>query len=406
MPEMEWVMVDYPIAGLERSELEAKAKLAYPEIVDLLTRNRNKTQAAQPSVTAEQLEETIRVPGSTINEILEKFNLSFNKLCWSDGLPLVPPTREAVNEMLSGISLPRDTVIGLLYPNQGKATVEKIAINAVMAGCRPDYMPILVAAIKAITSPEFNQEQNLLSTGSFFPVVVVNGPIAKKVNINSGRGIFGPGWRANATIGRAVRLIVINIGGAWPDVNDMGVMGHPAKYTCCIAENEASSPWPSLSEELGYPRDISAVTVMPGMFMGYLHTVGGQNAEDVLQPLCEQLSATITTSIATPRAKTFVVLNPVHARMLHKMGLSKQGVKQYIYENARHSSERYLRMTKLTIMEPDPKVLKAIPTWPGSTIPMHESIDQIRILVAGAEGTQGVFIRVYLGDWVTCQVQT
>lgn len=355
--------------------------------------------------TVEKAQQTIRLFGKTINEILERLNASFLKLHWSDGLPLVPPTQEALDEMLSGVSLPPDEVVGLLYPNQGKATIKKIAINAVMAGCRPDYMPIIVAAIKAIITPEYNQELNLISTGSFFPVVLVNGPIAKKVNINSGRGVFGPGWRANATIGRAVRLVIINIGGSWPDINDMGNMGHPGKYTCCIAENEASSPWPSLSEELGYPKESNTVTVMPGLFMGYMGTVGGPNPEDVLQPLCEQLCSTHTTSSITPSAQTLVVLNPLHAKMLHNMGLSKQDIKQYIYENTRISSEKYLRMAKLAVNE-RVKVRKDLSTWPGSTIPMHESPDKICVIVAGAEGAQGLFVRGFLGNMVTCKVPT
>jgi hypothetical protein len=405
MPEIGWAVVEYPVAGLGPTELEAKAKFAYPKIVDILTKGRGIIESIPPPNTNEKVQQTIRLYGNTINEILEKLNISFNQFRWSDGLPLVPPTREAVDEMLSGISLPPDEVIGLLYPNQGKATVEKIAINAVMAGCRPDYMPILVAAVKAIITPKYNQEQNLISTGSFFPVILVNGPIASKVNLNAGRGVFGPGWRANATIGRAVRLMIINIGGSWPGINDMGVLAHPAKYTCCIAENEASSPWLSFSEELGYPKGTSTVTVMPGMFMGYFHTIGGPNAEDILQPLCEQLSSAITTSNTIPRAKTLVILNPAHAKMLQNMGLDKKDVKQYIYENARHNSETYLRMAKLGVVEEDPEVRRTICTWPGATFPVHESLDQVRVIVAGAEGTQDVFIRVFLGDIVTCEIR-
>lgn len=405
MSEMGWVVAEYPLFGIGPAELEAKAKLAYPEVVDLLTKGRENNEAMPRPRAEEKPSQTIRLFGDSINEILEKLNAGFNKLHWSDGLPLVPPTREALDEMLSGISLPPDEVVGFLYPNQGKATVGKIAINAVMAGCRPDYMPILVAAIKAITTPQYNQELNLISTGSFFPVVLVNGPVAKKVNMNSGRGLFGPGWRANATIGRAVRLMIINLGGSWPNINDMGNMGHPGKYTCCIAENEESSPWPPLSEELGYPKGTSTVTVMPGLFMGYLGTVGGPNPEDVLQPLCEQLRATHTTSSISPAAQTMVVLNPLQSKMLHAMGFDKQDVKRYIYENTRISSETYLRMAKLAVNERF-KVRKYLSTWPGSTTSMHESLDNIRVVVAGAEGTQGLFVRGFLGNMVTCQIPT
>jgi hypothetical protein len=408
MPEIGWVLVEYPIAGLEPAELEAKAKLAYPRIVAILTKDRDYTKAKPQFDAPEGVKQTIRLTGDTVNEILEKLNVSFNKNCWSDGLPLVPPTVEAVNEMLSGLSFPPDHVVGLLYPNQAKATVEKIAINAVMAGCKPVYMPILVSAIKAITIREYNQERNLLSTGGLFPVVLVNGPIAKKANVNGAGNAFGPGWRANATIGRAVRLVIINIGGSWPGRNDMSALGHPAKYTCCIAENEESSPWVSLSEELGYPKGASTVTVMPGLFMGYCGTSGGPNPEDILQPLCDQLCSANSTSSIDPSAQTLVVLNPIHAKMLHNMGFNKQDVKQYIYENTRHSIEKYLRMVKLAAYSSEEiaKIHKNLSTWPGSTVSMHESPDKIRIIVAGAEGTQNLFIRGFHGDMVTCEVPT
>lgn len=408
MPEIGWVLVEYPIAGLEPTDIENKARLAYSTIVDILTKDRDYPKALPQSDSPGKTKQTIRLTGDSVNEILEKLNASFNKFRWSDGLPLVPPTVEAVNEMLSGVSLRPDHVVGLLYPNQGKATVEKIAINGVMAGCKPDYMPILVAAIKAITTREYNQETNLLSTGGFFPVVVVNGPIAKKAGINAARNVFGPGWRANATIGRAVRLMIINIGESWPDYNDMSVMGHPGKYTCCIAENEESSPWPSLSEELGYPKGASTVTVMPGLFMGYSGTSGGSNPEDVLQPLCDQLCSTNSTSSIVPWAQTLAVLNPIHAKMLHKAGFSKQDVKQYIFENTRHSIEKYLRMVKVAVYSPGElaKFHKNFSTWPGSTVPMHGSPDRIRVIVAGAEGTQSVFIRGFHGDMVSCEVPT
>jgi hypothetical protein len=304
--------------------------------------------------------------------------------------------------MLKGISLPPNEVIGLLYPIQGKATVKKIAINAVMAGCRPDYMPVLIAAIRAITSPEYNQESTLVSTGSFFPVVVVNGPIGKKINMNGGRNAFGPCWRSNATIGRAIRLMIINIGGSWPEVNDMSVLGHPGKYTCCIAENAESSPWPSLSEELGYPPMTSTVAVYPGLMMGYVTTTGGPNPEDILQPLCEQLSSVSSTVSITPTVQTLVILNPLHARKLHDMGLTKQDVKQYIYENTRFSSEKYLRMVKLAAMET--KVRKDFSSWPGSTVPLFNSPDRIYVIVAGGEGVQSTFIRGFFGNMAVCEI--
>ena len=402
MPQMEWAEVEYPLAGLSQEEGEAKAKSAYARIVEILTRKDLKRRSDIPESYPEAKDKNLRFSGDTLNDVLEEMNAAFMDLHWGDGLPLVPPTREAVEEMLKGVSLRPDDVIGLLYPGQGKATVKKIAINAVMAGCRPDYMPVLIATIRAITSPEYNQESTLLSTGSFFPVLVVNGPIAKKIQMNGGRNAFGPGWRSNATIGRAIRLMIINIGGSWPNVNDMSVLGHPGKYTCCIAENAQSSPWPSLSEELGYPPATSTVAVYPGLMMGYVTTTGGPNPEDVLQPLCEQLSAVSSTVSIVPTVQTLVILNPLHARKLHDMGLTKPDVKRYIYENTRLSGEKYLRMTQLAAMKT--KIRKDFSSWPGSTVSLFDSPDRIYVVVAGAEGVQSTFIRGFFGNIAICEV--
>ena len=403
MPDMAWAVVEYPLAGLEPAQLEARAEGAYPKLVDLLTAGGNGRSPAGGIGTLEEPGELIRIEGDTLGAVVESLTAGFNELRWSDGLPLVPPTPEAVDTMLAGVSLPADELIGLLYPKQGKATVRKIAVNAVMAGCRPEYMPILVAAVRAMTTPAYCQEQNLVSTGSLFPVAIVNGPVRERVKVNAGRGAFGPGWRANASIGRALRLMIINIGHSWPDVNDMGVMGHPARYTCCVGENEAVSPWPSLAAELGYPAGASTVTVMPGLFMGYFSTVGGSNPEDVLQPLCEQLGSAHTTSSVALRSQTLVVLNPVHAAMLGSMGFGKEDVRRYVYENTRLPAEKYVRMAQLAVEE-GAKRRKTISTWPGATVAMHESAERIRVIVAGAEGTQGLFIRGFLGDMVTCEV--
>jgi hypothetical protein len=393
---MRWAVVEYPLAGLSPAERENKAKSVYPRIVEILTRGEEKARTDFPDPSRRAPDEIIRFTGDTINQVLEQMNVTFLKEQRGDGLPLVPATREAVEEMLTGISLPPDEVVGLLYPGRGKATGRKIAINAVMAGCRPEYMPVLIAAIKAITGPEYNQESTLISTGSFFPVIIVNGPVAKTAGLNGGRNAFGPCCRANATIGRAVRLTMINIGGCWPEVNDMSVLGHPGKYTCCIAENADASPWPSLAEEHGYPAGTSAVAAYPGLMMGYVTTTGGPHPEDVLQPLCEQLSSVSSTVSITPTVQTVVILNPYHARKLHDLGLSKEDVKRYIYENTRIPSDKFLKMTRLAAMETTFR--KDISTWPGSTVSFFDSPERIFVIVAGAEGVQSTFIRGFFGN--------
>src|SRR5437870_6036814 len=180
---------------------------------------------------------------------------------WTDGLPVVPATAEAVRRFLEAAGRRPDDVVLRESTRRRTITAEKIAINAVMAGCRPEYMPVLLAALEAMADPAFTLHGAITSTGGSATLLVVNGPIRKRLGFNAGGNVFGPGWRANATIGRAIRLITLNCLGALPGVLDRSTQGHPGKYTYCIAENEEESPWEPLHVERGFARDASAVTV-------------------------------------------------------------------------------------------------------------------------------------------------
>jgi hypothetical protein len=169
----------------------------------------------------------------------------------TDGLPIVPPTRERVTRMLAGTRRSAGELLGEMPPNYGRVTVDKAAINAVMAGCRPEYPPVLIAAAEAVCDPAFNLHGVATSTHFSAPLVVVNGPVRARIGLNAGFGVFGPGHRANATIGRALRLLMINVGGARPGEISMSTFGHPGRYTYCIAEHEEASPWPPYHVELG-----------------------------------------------------------------------------------------------------------------------------------------------------------
>lgn len=193
-------------------------------------------------------------PVAAVNEL-------FYKRGWTDGLPIVPPTIGKVEEMLRYTDRPRYEVVGELDPLKGQATVEKIAVNAVMAGCRPEYLPIVIAAVEAIAEPDFNLRGVQTTDENVTPLLIINGPIARQLDVNSGFGALGPGWQANATIGRAIRLIMNNIGGGWPWAVSLAGIGQPGRYTLCLAENEQQNPWEPLHVELGYDKDVSVVTV-------------------------------------------------------------------------------------------------------------------------------------------------
>jgi hypothetical protein len=182
----------------------------------------------------------------------------------TDGLPVVPPTRERVERVLQATSRSRETLVAEVPPNFGRATVEKLAVNAVMAGCRPEYLPVLLAVVEAACDPRFNLHGQSGTTNATSPLIIVNGPVRRRIGINCAAGVFGPGFRANATIGRALRLVMINLGGTRAGEISMSTLGHPGRYTYCIGEHEEVSPWEPLHVERGRAPEESTVTVFPG----------------------------------------------------------------------------------------------------------------------------------------------
>jgi hypothetical protein len=200
---------------------------------------------------------TFRLDGSYAD-----INRHYQEHGWTDGLPIVPPTEDEVGEFLRWADRHPQDVVAVLPPRQGEATVERVAINAVMAGCRPEYLPVIITAIEALADPGFNLDSIQATTHPVAPLIIVNGPIARELGINAGYNAFGQGFRANMTIGRAVRLILMNVGGGLPGTGDRSTQGSPAKIAYCVAENEAASPWEPLHVEAGFPADVSTVTVL------------------------------------------------------------------------------------------------------------------------------------------------
>ena len=200
----------------------------------------------------------------SLNNVVDAIELMYES-GWTDGLPVVPPTWERVKQFTDHMH-PRlpDELIAEVPPLGGRATLERVAVNAVMAGCLPEHMPVIITAIEALLDDRFNLRGVQCSTGIHTPLVIVNGPIAKQLNINSGYNCFGQGWRANATIGRAVKLVLVNLGGAIPGQTNKATFGHPGAYTYCVAEAEESNPWEPLHVELGFDTSDSTVSVFPG----------------------------------------------------------------------------------------------------------------------------------------------
>ena len=238
---------------------------------------------------------------------------------WSDGLPVVPPTDERILRMLSGTRREPDEVVGLVPPNLAPCTVEKVAINAVMAGCKPEYMPVLLAALEAALEPKFTLHGMTCSTCFSGPIIVVNGPIARAIGMNCGVNALGPGNRANSTIGRALNLIVRNVGGAIPGGIDRATLGGPHKIGLCFAEDESDPAWLPLAASRGVPRGRSAVTLFQGDAMQGFIDQRSRTAEELVRSLAMALFA-----VGHPKLCEFtnatLVLSPEHYGIFRAAG--------------------------------------------------------------------------------------
>src|SRR5437016_5437952 len=241
---------------------------------------------------------------------------------WSDGLPVVPPTPERVLRMLEGTRRAPGEVVAVVPPDYAECTIEKVAINAVMAGCRPEYLPVVLAAVEAACTDEFNIHGILATTYFVGPVVIVNGPIARAIGMNSGVNALGQGNRANATIGRALQLVIRNVGGGRPGGVDRATLGNPGKYTFCFAEDEAGSPWEPLSVERGFGPGASTVTLFAGSGVHGVVDQLSRTPESLARSLALALRAVAHPKLALGFDAVLVV-SPEHARVFKEAGWDK-----------------------------------------------------------------------------------
>ena len=242
---------------------------------------------------------------------------------WTDGLPVVPPTQRRVLRMLAGTTRDPKEVIGVCPPNLVPLTVEKVAINAVMAGCKPEYLPVVLAAVEAVLDPAFAMHGVLATTMFVGPVLVVNGPIRRQISMNARGNALGQGNRANATIGRAVQLIIRNVGGGRPQEVDRATLGNPGKYTYCFAEDEEGSSWDPLSSDFGLARGVSSVTVFAGFGLQGVVDQKSRTPESLARSMAESLKAIHNVKLA-PACDAMLVVCPEHERTFRQAGWSKQ----------------------------------------------------------------------------------
>ena len=301
---------------------------------------------------------------------------------WCDGLPIVPPTEERVRAMLSGAD--RDASLGAMPPLWRQATLEKLAVNAVMAGCEPAYFPVIVAAVKAMLDPAFNLYGVQATTHPVAPLLIVNGRYAQTIGLHSGSGCFGPGFRANATIGRAIRLILLNVGGAWPGHHDMATQGSPAKYSYCIAEREDASPWGPL-------RDGDVVTVFGGEPPHNVNDHVSTTAGGILVTIADTaVSLGSNVGWYFSQSQLLIVLGPEHAQTIAADGLSRADVQRFVFEHARLPLGT-LKLGGMWGIHDWPAWMKAI-TDDDAQLPQVPSPDDVFVMVAGGPGKHSAVV--------------
>ena len=277
---------------------------------------------------------TLRSTRIMVDDDPERIYEDFDARGYGDGLPIIPPTPDRVERMLAGTTRRADESLGNMPPANYPATIEKIAINAVMAGCRPEYMPVLIAAVEVMLEPRWLLDALQSTTNPLTPMLIVNGPVRQRIGLNCSTGVMGPGWRANATIGRAIRLVLLNIGGAAPGDVDKCTQGFVGKYTLCIGENEEESAWPPFHTTRGFDAGESVVTVVGVNASTNVHD-SSDRWDDLLKTLTGSLISPGTANVVDPHSTPVIALNPLHVRILASAGFTRERLQDHIFQHCR-----------------------------------------------------------------------
>lgn len=340
---------------------------------------------ALPLVSS-NIEPELELSSETPEELLSLFESNG----WGDGLPLVAPTQERVEAMLAdggGLEVaPPDEIIATLPPRFGQATRRLLAVNAVLAGCPNGVLPVITSAVRALASQEINLQGVIATTHPVAPLLIVHGKAVDELKFNAGTGTFGPGCRANATVGRAIRLILLHIAGSTVGSGDASTQGQPSKYSYCIAENAEATPWKPYAERYGVDAE-SAVTVACGENPHNFHDMETDQPELILEKAASVMMTMGSNNAPLSFAEFFVVLGPEHAAIIADAGWSCEDAQKYLFETARAKASVFRRHFKISswaeaIKDMDDDVL----------MPITDDPQNIRILVAGGPGKHSCVI--------------
>lgn len=321
------------------------------------------------------------------DESPEALSALFEREGWGDGLPVVAPTPARVEEMLATGSGDPDEVLAVLEPRQGIVTRRVVAINAALAGCPPNVFPVVLTAVRALACPEVNLRGVNATTHPVAPLVVVHGDIVKTAGFESGTGAFGPGNRANATVGRAVRLVLLHVAGARPGSGDAATQGQPSKYSYCVAENVAQSPWESYPASRGIDAP-SAVTVHCGENPHNVHDQEGAGEPNlILGKFASAMSSLALNNAPISQGEWFVMLGPEHAHSLATAGFERDDVASYLFDHARIRAGTFRRHFSELAWAP-----WMLASADDHLLPMTAHPDNIKVMVVGGAGKHSALI--------------
>jgi hypothetical protein len=399
MPDLAIIEMPRGLTNLTPGEVLEIAANLKPQVLAALTSNGGGRASSDllPSPSPDWLTYT----GKDQLGALAAFQADFLDRRFGDGLPLLPPSAEAVEEMLKGTSWERDRLVAVLEPALGSTTVEKVAINAVMAGCRPEHLPVVLAATEAIAVPGFCLRATAMSTGPHAPLLVVNGPIASRIGMNAGRGALGPCRESavNVVIGRALRLVMVNCGYAYLGLFDLDTIGAPRKFSYCLAENEAASPFVPYHVDRGFAAGDSTVTVFSvgseidvddlansepeGLLLTYAGSAGSSGAPSTQHAYLE-------LNHAIYKLQNLMLVPPDHAKVIADAGWSKQDAIDYVYRES-------FKEARLVLAACKPQAFRKEKLWateldPSTKIPSMEGADCLHLVVVGGAAGKGQYL--------------